>query len=758
MILIHAGVTEVQDALRDLGSNIWYHLSNYVVIPVSCAVVFLAVFYIFKKLNEMPEGDEDHRRIYEAIREGAVAYMRRQYRTMGIIMAVFAFPVGLTGLIDGWSKVLPTALVFVAGAASSAFAGYVGMDAATRSNVRVVVAAERGTAPSLKVAFYGGMVTGLMVVGTSVFGIWVVFLASNNDVYLSIAYGLGSSVAALFAQVGGGIFTKAADIGADLVGKIEQNIPEDDPRNPATIADNVGDNVGDCAGRGADLFESTTANVLGGMVLGMVMTLYTGQVMWLLVPQIVRALGLFSVIVSAKWINIREDEKPTKALWAVFSVSTAFNAAIFLLVTLAFAGPGWVFVFLASITGLVASLGIVLITQYYTDARYDPTMQVVDASQTGPATNVISGLAVGLQSTLFPTIVFVGTIVLSYYLGYQFAIASSSLLNPMVVNGTPMVVSTQEFRLLGGIIGTLFATLGALSMTGTVLTFDTFGPIVDNAAGIAEMHPNAPSSVRKTLDRLDSLGNTTKALAKGFGLMCGVLSSLLLFQSFVSDTTSVVADLGDSAVTPISKSALQNLSILMDLSNPLVVCGLFIGSVVPFAFSAMTINSVSRSASAMVFEVRRQFKEIPGILEGTSPPDYRQCVDISTKAALHEMSKPVAFVVFVPLLTGILFGPMIIGGLLVGGTVCSVLLGIVLDFSGASLDNAKKAIEDGLHGGKHSDAHRAAVVGDTFGDPLKDTAGPSLHIVMKVLNMVAITFAALFVFTGWLWASVPFVE
>jgi K(+)-stimulated pyrophosphate-energized sodium pump len=524
--------------------------------------------------------------------------------------------------------------------------------------------------------------------------------------------GFGASLIALFAQLGGGIFTKAADIGADIVGKVEAGIPEDDPRNPACIADNVGDNVGDSAGRGADLFESAVGENIGGMVIGGILSYSTGNLLFLIFPLIVRALGIFATLIGMPFVKLKPSEmhNPMKALRKGVTVTTIACGIMFFIVSMVFFNS--LLIFGCLMTGLIASVAIDQITDYYTGRDRTPVKKIAASSQTGSATNIITGIAIGLETTALPIIVLVIALIISYVFGSQFA----------VQNG----INSLE----GGIYGTTLATMGMLAVMGIVLALDGFGPIADNAAGIAEMA--GEKGAIETMEALDAVGNTTKALTKGFALGSALLAAQLLFQTYSNE--AVAKWFPNSGMTILN----------VDISNPTVLVAAFIGAMLPFLFSAQAISAVGKAATKMVAEVRRQFKEIPGIFDGTAKPEYDKAVDISTKAALAGMVVPGVIVLVVPIVMGVLFGPVAVGAVVIGCTLTAVPLALFMNTGGGAWDNAKKHIEAGNLGGKNSPAHQAAVVGDTVGDPLKDTAGPSLHVLIKLLSTLAIVFIPLF--------------
>ncbi len=615
--------------------------------------------------------------IANAISEGAMAYLNRQYSTV----AVFAVLIAALIYAFGGAKGPLIALAFVVGALFSALSGYIGMWISVRANVRTAQSAHGGLEAALATAFKGGSVTGFAVVGLGLLGV-AAFYAFFNDVSVLIGLGFGASLISLFARVGGGIYTKAADVGADLVGKIEKGIPEDDPRNPAVIADNVGDNVGDCAGMGADLFESYVVTIVAAMILA---ATSAGALkdLALQVPMLFASAGIVASVVGMFFVRLGRSKNIFGALSKGVVASCVVAALLFYGITVFLNAPeGW---FVASLVGIVLVLVMGFVTDYYTSRDKKPVQEIAKASTTGAGTNLISGMAVGLKSTIVPVLAICAAVLVSYFYGGN------------------------------GVLGVAFAAVAMLSVTGIVVAVDSFGPITDNAGGIAEMSKLDPK-VRKITDALDAVGNTTKATTKGFAIASAALSALVLFQAF-SDAAQV---------KPI------------DILNPLVVVGVFLGGALPFVFSAYLRGAVGRAAFSIVEEVRRQFREIKGLMAGTAKPDYARCVDISTVAALHELAVPGALAVFSPLVVGVLFGPAALGGMLVGAIVSGLLLALFMSNTGAAWDNAKKYIEVGHFGGKGSDAHKAAVVGDTVGDPFKDTAGPALNALIKVLNMISL--------------------
>ena len=708
--------------------------------PIAGVIAVLASLLLMRYIGKMSPGGPKAQEVGSAIREGAYAFLKRQYTTIAIITAVVfvllwvALPTGFLGL--------GTAAAFLIGAVASLAAGYIAMDNATKANVRTVAAAkEYGAEKALKTAFYGGATMGMAVVGLSLLGVSFLFLFyggynilfNHLDAVTSAAQikafsisgivgmGFGASLIALFAQLGGGIYTKAADVGADLVGKVEAGIPEDDPRNPAVIADNVGDNVGDSAGRGADLFESATGENIGGMIIGGLISIATGNLIFLVFPLIARALGIFSTLVGMPFVKLNEAEAkhPMKALRKGLMVTTIVSGVLFLFATIFLLGNGsfsltFFYLYFCLLSGLGASVAIDYITDYYTGSDRGPVGRIARASQTGAATNIITGLAVGLETTALPIVSLVVALIVSYYFGTQFAISWN-------VNHVAQITP-----FIGGIYGTTLATMGMLAVMGMVLALDGFGPIADNAAGIAEM--SGEGGAEETMEALDAVGNTTKALTKGFALGSALLAAQLLFQTYASEVTTRTGK-----------------PFVVDISNPAVLIAGFIGAMLPFFFSSQAISAVGKAASEMVEEVRRQFRESPGIMEGTGKPEYGKAVDISTKAALKGMVLPGLILVIVPIIVGVLLGPEAVGAFVIGATISAVPLALFMNTGGGAWDNAKKFIETGKYGGKGSPAHAAAVVGDTVGDPLKDTAGPSLHVLIKLLSTLSIVFIPLFI-------------
>ena len=720
---------------------------------LAIAGVAVAIWLVYS-IKKYPTGNEKMVAVWKAIREGANAYLRRQFRTIAIIAVIIAILIVVAfGATVNFTYGGEVAFSFLLGVTFSLFAAYIAMYSATNSNVRSTAAAEKSTYEALKVATMGGGALGLIVISMSLLGLSVLYAAFGDPGVLA-GFGFGASLAALFAQLGGGIFTKSADVGADLVGKVEENFPEDDPRNPAAIADNVGDNVGDEAGRGADLFESLTAENLGGMIIGLIVSIILFQgitgnnVYYVTMPLIVRSLGIVATFVGLGIaIYEKKFKNPIKPTRDGLLVASVIAAVLMFVATWYVFGPsglttitgvtdsnralGAFALYGCMISGLAAGLLIVLYTEFYTGSEAKWVVTIAERSKSGPALTVTSGTAVGMISSGLPVITVAVVLLISFGLGEQFA-------NLAGLGNT----------FLGGVYGTTMATMGMLSTAGIVLTMDGLGPIVDNAGGIAEMS-GAPPEIRDRIEPLDALGNTTKALTKGYAMGSAALASLLLFQAFVLEVARYQAKLFD--LTKISSAdaaslagQLSGLGKYLALNRPEIVVSLLIGGMLPFLFSGMAINAVSIGAYRMVEEVRRQLKEIPGLREGTARPDYARAVDISTRTALRLMVAPGAIPVVAPVVIGIFLGWQAVGALVVGASISAISLAIMMMWGGAAMDNAKKYVEAGNLGGKNSKTHAATVVGDTVGDPWKDTAGPSLHILIKLLNTISLVFIPIF--------------
>ena len=640
-------------------------------------LALLYAAFASSKINAFKVENERVNELSGIIQSGAMAFLYREYRALVPFVLVVA-------ALLAWKISVPSAVCFVAGALCSGLTGYVGMKVATKSNGKTAFAAMDGMNGALNIAFKGGSVMGMTVVGVGLIGVLAMFVLYGDSNTIT-AFGFGASSIALFARVGGGIYTKAADVGADLVGKVEAGIPEDDPRNPAVIADNVGDNVGDIAGMGADLFESYVNSIIAAMAIGGLVAGIAG----VMYPMMLAAVGIVASILGTFFVRLKEGGNPANALrWGLGTTGLFMIAGTYFLTNWVFAGD--ITLFYAVVSGVVSGILIGLVTEYYTSDEYSSVKEIAQASETGPATNILAGLGVGMKSTALPVVL----VCIAILAGVKF----------------------------GGLYGISCAAVGMLAITGMVLSVDAYGPISDNAGGIAEM-ADLPESVREITDRLDAVGNTTAAVGKGLAIGSAALTALALFVAFAQAT---------------------NLQTI-DLKDPNVMIGLFIGGLLPFIFSALSIQAVSRAAEKMIEEVRRQFREIPGIMEGTGRPEYERCVDISTAAALREMILPGIMAVLAPVVVGLGLGAPALGGLLGGSIVTGVMMAIFMSNAGGAWDNAKKYIEGGHHGGKGTAPHAAAVVGDTVGDPFKDTAGPSLNILIKLMSVVATVLAPLFV-------------
>lgn len=660
---------------------------------------------------KQPTGSQTMQDIAKSIQEGASSYLKRQSKTMAvfavILFIVIAFMLPIETVENG---AIYIGIGFLVGALFSGLAGYIGMSISVRANVRTTEAAKHGLKGALDVAFRGGAVTGMAVVGLALLGVSGFYYVFTNLLsipfekapHLLIGFGFGASLISLFARVGGGIFTKAADVGADLVGKVEAGIPEDDPRNPAVIADNVGDNVGDCAGMGADLFETYAVTLIAAMILAASTIATENSITY---PLILGAIAAVASIAGTWFVRLGKKKNVMGALYKGMFAATIFSAIGFFFAT-KYMFDGDLNLFYASLVGLAATILINVITEYYTAKEFRPVKSVAESSKTGAGTNIITGLAVGLESTFVPVLLIVASIFGAYWFG-------------------------EASGLENGIYGIAIAAVAMLSTSGLVIATDSYGPITDNAGGIAEMS-HLPSEVRKITDELDAVGNTTKAVTKGYAIGSASLAALVLFQAYTEELAKTT---GSTAV--------------FDLNNHMVLIGLLLGGALPFLFSASLMKSVGKAAFAVVEEVRRQFRDMPGIMKGTEKPEYGKCVDLVTKAALKEMVIPGLMAVLAPVLVGFLLGPEALGGLLGGLIVSGLLLALFMCTGGAAWDNGKKYVEDGHFGGKGSDAHKAAVVGDTVGDPFKDTAGPALNALIKVINTIALIIAPVIAGLAW---------
>lgn len=716
-------------------------------IPVAVVIALIFALYFLTDIRSKDKGTPEMQKISDAIETGAMAYLKRQYKTIAVISIIVAIIIALAGVPESTRNYLgyPVAIAFLIGAGFSILSGFIGMKVSVNTNIRTASAARESLASAFKTAFRGGAVSGIIVSTLSILGLFTVFLAYNaiyvemtQTLHYIIGYAFGASFAALFAQLGGGIYTKAADVGADLVGKVEAGIPEDDPRNPAVIADLVGDNVGDCAGRGADIFESTAAEIIGSMVVGLAVLKIAGSIElsnnWIYLPMVIMAFGLISSLIGILTVKLRDSDK---------EVFSALNRGYYITMALVIVGTtfsvywllkdevsNWFYFAGCGVVGIVLALAIVYITQYYT-GDHGPVKSIADASRTGPATNVIKGISVGMESTLLPVICISIAICATFVLGYY--------ADPTGSNG-----------MIFGLYGTAVGTIAMLASSAFILAEDTYGPITDNAGGIIEMS-DQPSEVRERTDKLDASGNTTKALTKGYAMASASLAAFLLFAAYFE----IVAEIkGINPITGMDFTLIDAMQV--NLGNPLIFVGGLIGAVLVFYFASLAISAVGKAAGEMIEEVRRQFRENPGIMEGTSDPDYASCVDIATRGALKQMVLPALLPIIVPILFGLLFkwilpdelaveAPAAVGALIMVATIVGVLLANFLNNGGGAWDNAKKYIEAGAHGGKGSPAHAAAVVGDTVGDPFKDTAGPSIHVLIKLLSTICLVTAVLYI-------------
>jgi len=731
------------------------------VIPIAGLAAIAFALYLAWDVLRADTGTPAMEEIAGTIFEGAVAFIRRQYQTIGFLAIGGAIVIGVViGIVEGpdvadtsifgFDLGWRTGLAFLVGAACSMASGIIGMYISVKANLRTAAAAQHSLVRAVQVAMRGGAVSGFLVVALSLLGVYGIFAAFGGFTnpeeapFLIVGFGFGASFVALFAQLGGGIYTKAADVGADLVGKIEAGIPEDDPRNAGVVADLVGDNVGDCAGRGADLFESTAAENIGAMILGVAVWRIATELgwpnpeAWIFFPLVVRAFGLLATIVAMSFVRGREDENPMNILnrgyWATTILSVG-GLALTTFVMMDTGGslpdngiPAWIWFFGAGLVGLATSVAFVYITQYYTAGTFRPVREIAEASKTGPATNIISGTAVGFETTAMTAITISFALFASYTLGLQ-----AGLINEAGDN-------------VGGIFGTAVATMGMLMTTAYILAMDTFGPITDNAGGIAQFS-HAEEKAREITDRLDAVGNTTKALTKGYAIASASLAAFLLFSAYIDKVNLILQRQIDNGLREAG-----TLLESVDLANVNVFIAALIGAMLMYFFSSLAIRAVGTAAQAIIVEVRRQFREMPGIMDYTQRPDYARVVDITTRAALRQMILPGTVAVATPIIVGLLLGHEAVAGMLMVGTIAGVMLATTLNNGGGAWDNAKKYIEsgqlkdaDGNVLGKGSDAHAAAVVGDTVGDPFKDTAGPSLHVLVKLLATITLVLAPLFI-------------
>ncbi len=732
------------------------------IIPIAGIAAVLFALYLARDVLRRDQGTTAMQDVAGTIYEGAVAFMRRQYLTIGLLAVVGAVVIGgIITLVEtrevseveglfGIDLGIRTGVAFLVGAAASMASGIIGMYISVKANLRTAAAARRSLVEAVQVAMRGGAVSGFLVVALSLLGVWGIFAAYGGFTnpaqapFLIVGFGFGASFVALFAQLGGGIYTKAADVGSDLVGKVEAGIPEDDPRNAGVIADLVGDNVGDCAGRGADLFESTAAENIGAMILGVavyaiaVAAGWPNPEAWIFFPLVVRGFGLLATIVAMFFIRGREDEEPMRMLNRGYWVTTLLSVVGLGITTAVMMNtgtdttgangiPAWVWMFGAGIVGLATSVAFVYITQYYTAGSWRPVKEIAEASKTGPATNIIAGTAVGFETTFITAVTIGIALMLSAFLGHQAGLQNAAGHN------------------VGAIFGTAVATMGMLMTTAYILAMDTFGPITDNAGGIAEFS-KSEAGARTITDRLDAVGNTTKALTKGYAIASASLAAFLLFSAYIDRVNLII---GRQIANGREGVALLDA---VNLANVGVFVAALIGAMLAFFFSSLAIRAVGTTAQSIIVEVRRQFREMPGIMDYTQRPDYARVVDITTRAALRQMVLPGLVAVATPVVVGLLLGHEAVAGLLMVGTISGVLLATVLNNGGGAWDNAKKYIESnnlmdaqGNVIGKRTDAHAAAVVGDTVGDPFKDTAGPSLHVLVKLLATITLVLAPLFI-------------
>lgn len=747
-------IFKLREILSNIGAHPTFYICLFIIIPVTLICSFLCLLIIFRRIRVEEKNNSKMREISQYIQQGATVYLKQQAKTLLIVLAILFIPVGFTGMEyveDSFLGFFITSLIFLLGSISSLIAGYVGMKSATKANILVVEASIKDPNDGFKLAYYGGMITGILNISSFVLGIWLILLITGGNIYLMISFDFGASVSALLAQVGGGIFTKSADMGADLVGKYEMGISEDDVRNPAIIADLVGDNVGDCAGRGADLFESASSDAIGGMILGLTVFLILGDPVFIISDLTIISVGLFSLFFTTLFLKVNFI-KPSRSIWRVFIAATSFNLLVLLIINIFLFGIKGIFLFFASSIGLIASFITILFTIYYTSIDFKPTKIVAESSKESASINILAGLSGGFGAVIYPILIFGISVMGAYIFGIIFSNVYFSEVGLPSTDLLGNLIDPNILLIAFGIWGVNMASVSSDVIISTILSFDTFGPILDNAAGLVQIaEEEVPFGLKENLDQLDAVGNTTKAVAKGFALICGGLSSIVMFLTFLLSAHTLAGNI----TSTIPYDQLFNIFNYLDLYNPIIILGLCIGTTIPVLFSSMILKAVQKGAKNMILEVRRQFKEVLGLKEGKAKPDYEKCINISAKTALKNMIKPVLIIIIIVIIFGILFGPMIVAGIMIGNLIGCLIFGIFMSIGGASFDNAKKAIEGGLFGGKGSFAHKSAIIGDTVGDPLKDTAGPSMNILITTINTLAITFLPIFIMTAFLWGITP---